>query len=75
MRVINHIHCQNVISNKVNSIHMAANSQTYLTVTGIRQNLIRAENTHNPIYDPTKPVNKLSYYNIVEWLLSKLLSL
>ena len=45
MKVINHIHRQNVISNKVNSIHMAANSQTYLciTVTGIRRTLIRAE--------------------------------
>ena len=45
MIVINHIHRQNVISNEVNSIHTAANSQTYLyiTVTGIRQTLIRAE--------------------------------
>ena len=33
MKVINHINRQNVISNKVNSIHMAANSQTYLYIT------------------------------------------
>ena len=35
MKVIDHIHdCQNLISNKVNSIHVAANSQTQLTAAG-----------------------------------------
>ena len=38
----------------------------YITVAGIRQNLILTKTTHNPIYYPTKPVTKLSHNDINE---------
>ena len=36
----------------------------YVTVAGIRQNLIWTKATHSPIYYPTKPVTKFSHNDI-----------
>ena len=40
--------------------------RNYITLAGIRQNLIWIKTTDNPIHYPTKPVTKLSHNDIDE---------